>query len=273
MKISDFSKLSNTSTRMLRHYEELGLITVKRSENDNNYRDYSAKELQKVGQIKVLQDLGFSLRMIKEMMEKDSPIELESYFDIQKEQLEEQIKQTLYQQSLLKSVASILEEDKRYLDYHVLLKELPKRQVMSLRQVVSDYSKEQEMWQELYNVFLEQEVTFSEPSLGMSLYHDEAFEDNKIDLEIQSSIVGSYSDTETVTFKTVPEMTVVSTTFHGSFEQMPLVMEALAHWMEVNDLVIDGPMINIYHVTQAQDPNPDNWITESCLVVKPKEVH
>ena len=90
-------------------------------------------------------------------------------------------------------------------------------------------------------------------------------------MEIQSSVVGEYLDTEAITFKTAPKITVASTTFQGSFEQMPLIMEALGRWIEVNHLEIAGPMINIYHVTAAQDPNPDNWLTEACLVVKNKE--
>jgi hypothetical protein len=32
-------------------------------------------------------------------------------------------------------------------------------------------------------------------------------------------------------------------------------------------------MINIFHVTAAVDPNPGNWITEACVLVKEKELN
>lgn len=271
MKINHFSKLSNTSVRMLRHYEKVGLLKVSRSLENNNYRDYSAKDLQRVAQIKTLQELGFSLSIIKEILEKEDVSELDPYFSMQKEYLEEQLKKTEHQQALLHTLSDILVDDQRYLDYHVTLKELPERQVMSLRKTIPNYEQEQMLWNELYQEFLTQNVQFATPPLGISIYHDEAYEEDKIDLEIQSSVVGNYTDTEVVHFKTAPKQTIVSTTFHGDFNQMPIVMEALGQWIEANDLVISGPMINIFHVSYAQDKNPDNWITESCLVVSTKE--
>ncbi|MDT2831325.1 MerR family transcriptional regulator [Vagococcus carniphilus] len=271
MKINHFSKLSNTSVRMLRHYEKIGLLKISRSLENNNYRDYSAKDLQRVAQIKILQELGFSLSIIKEILEKEDISDLDPYFSMQKEYLEEQLKKTEHQQALLHTLSDILVDDQRYLDYHVTLKELPERQVMSLRKTIPNYEQEQMLWNELYQEFLVQNVQFATPPLGLSIYHDEAYEEDKIDLEIQSSIVGNYTDTEAVHFKIAPKQTIVSTTFHGDFNQMPIVMEALGQWIEANDLVISGPMINIFHVSYAQDKNPDNWITESCLVVSTKE--
>lgn len=271
MKINHFSKLSNTSVRMLRHYEKIGLLKISRSLENNNYRDYSAKDLQRVAQIKILQELGFSLSIIKEILEKEDISDLDPYFSMQKEYLEEQLKKTEHQQALLHTLSDILVDDQRYLDYHVTLKELPERQVMSLRKTIPNYEQEQMLWNELYQEFLAQNVQFATPPLGLSIYHDEAFEEDKIDLEIQSNVVGNYTDTEAVHFKTAPKQTIVSTTFHGDFNQMSIVMEALGQWIEANDLVISGPMINIFHVSYAQDKNPDNWITESCLVVSTKE--
>ena len=273
MKINHFSRLSNTSPRMLRHYEKIGLLEVSRSDSTNNYREYSAKELQKVAQIKTLQNLGFSLTTIKTIFETENPKELHAHFEEQKTILEEATKKLITQQTLLNQISDVLVDDTRYLDYNVVQKVIPERQVMSLRRVVTDYAEEGDMWKDLYTEFLAQDVTFSTPPLGLSIYHDEAFEEGNIDIEIQSSIVGDYQNTSDILFKTVPKTQVASVTFNGSFEQMPLIMEALGFWIEANDFTIAGPMINIFHVTASQDENPDNWITEACLVVAPKEAN
>ena len=272
MKISDFSRLSNTSTRMLRHYEKIGLLSVERSDQNNNYRDYSPKQLKTVAQIKTLQELGFSLSNIKEILNSSSPSELTISFNQQKEQLQQALEKIQIQQNLLDSISDVLTDNQDYLNYHVTLKDIPERHVMSLRRVVPNYEAEQYLWQELYQEYLLQEVQFSEPSLGISIYHNESYEEQDIDIEIQSSIVGDYVSTDNVQFKLAPNMMVASTTFQGSFEQMPLVMEALAIWIEANHYEIDGPMINIFHVTAAQEKNPNNWITEACIVIKEKEM-
>ena len=268
MQINDFSKLS--STRMLRHYEKIGLLTIERSE-DNNYRNYAPEKLTKVAQIKSLQAFGFSLSSIKEILNTETKEQLTNYFEQQKEELQLALEKVQTQQALLNSISDSLDEDTRYLDYHVTLKEIPERNVMSLRQVVSTYEKEQDLWQTLYQEFLHQEVIFSNPSLGISLYHNDSYEETDIDIEIQSSIVGDYQNTNDIIFKTVSKLTVAATTFQGNFEQMTLVMEALGFWIEANNLEIAGPMINIFHVTGATEPNPDKWITEACVVVKKKE--
>lgn len=261
MKISDFSKLSNTSTRMLRHYEKMGLLNVERT-NTNNYRDYAPEELKRVANIKFLQALGFSLAAIKEILNAETSEEMSIYFEKQKNELQTALEKVQSQQSLLDSIASTLADNTKHLDYHV-----------SLREVVSTYEEEQTLWQKLYQEFVRQEVIFANPPLGISLYHNDSYEEQDIDIEIQSSIIGNYQDTDEVIFKTVPKMTVATTTFQGDFSQMPLVMEAIGFWLEANKLEIAGPMINIFHVTAAVDPNPDNWITEACVVVKEKELN
>ncbi len=46
LKIGDFSKLSRISIRMLRHYDELGLIVPQSINSNNNYRYYGEEQLQ-----------------------------------------------------------------------------------------------------------------------------------------------------------------------------------------------------------------------------------
>lgn len=67
-KISDFSKKVGLSPRMLRHYESLGLINPSRVGKD--YRSYSEEDLHLVSKIQFFQQLGFSLKEVKEILEK-----------------------------------------------------------------------------------------------------------------------------------------------------------------------------------------------------------
>ena len=164
MKISDFSKLSNTSTRMLRHYEKMGLLNVERT-NTNNYRDYAPEELKRVANIKFLQALGFSLAAIKEILNAETSEEMSIYFEKQKNELQTALEKVQSQQSLLDSIASTLADNTKHLDYYVSLKEIPERQVMSLREVVSTYEEEQTLWQKLYQEFVRQEVIFEIASI------------------------------------------------------------------------------------------------------------
>ena len=68
MTISQVSRQYQISTRMLRHYEKLGMITSARRE-DYAYRVYDGEAVKRVRQIIVLRKLQIPLKKIQEMLE------------------------------------------------------------------------------------------------------------------------------------------------------------------------------------------------------------
>ena len=62
MNLAKVSALTAVSPRMLRYYEELGLIAPKRC--DNNYRSYSEHDIECITKIKILNDAGMNLKAI-----------------------------------------------------------------------------------------------------------------------------------------------------------------------------------------------------------------
>jgi DNA-binding transcriptional MerR regulator len=66
MKIGKLSQLSNVSQRMIRYYEEQGLISPARS--GGNYRNYSEDDVCRLGRIRILQDAGLTLKVIHSLL-------------------------------------------------------------------------------------------------------------------------------------------------------------------------------------------------------------
>ena len=62
MNLAKVAAHTQVSQRMLRYYEELGLIAPKRA--DNNYRDYSDSDIEVIQKIKILNDAGMNLKSI-----------------------------------------------------------------------------------------------------------------------------------------------------------------------------------------------------------------
>ena len=61
LKIGTFSKLSRLSIRMLRRYDELGLLQPVHTDPFTGYRYYREEQLTTAGRIAALRDMGFGL--------------------------------------------------------------------------------------------------------------------------------------------------------------------------------------------------------------------
>lgn len=68
LKIGEFSKLSRVSVRMLRHYDEVGLLAPSEVDSMTGYRYYSERQLITAGRIAALRALGFGLSETRELL-------------------------------------------------------------------------------------------------------------------------------------------------------------------------------------------------------------
>lgn len=272
-KIGDFSKLTNLTVRALHHYEKLELLLPEKIDKFSNYRYYSAKQLEQVNKIKVFQEIGLPLKTIKKMLNDDDMRFLELHYDLRMTEIQEEIDELMKKRAIVKMYQEKIKERSCVEKYNVTLKTVPERNVMAIRKIIPTYEAEHALWNDLHEEFLNQKVKMANPPSGMTIYHDEEYKEKDIEIEVQSNIVGNYLDTDNVQFFTAPEFVMASVIFNGDFDQMSEVTQALASWIEANQYEITGPMINIPHVSPAQDQNSENWVTEAGFIVKKREQH
>ncbi|GGP58452.1 MerR family transcriptional regulator [Saccharothrix coeruleofusca] len=67
MRIGELAQRCGTTTRALRYYESLGLLTARRSANGQ--REYDESDLRLVAQIRSLTDIGFALEDTRPFVE------------------------------------------------------------------------------------------------------------------------------------------------------------------------------------------------------------
>ena len=67
MKIGDVAKACDLSTKTLRYYEEVGLVTAERT--GNGYRLYSAKQVEQLRFISRARALGFGLESCRGLLQ------------------------------------------------------------------------------------------------------------------------------------------------------------------------------------------------------------
>ena len=69
-KVRAFAELAGVTVRALHHYDRLALLRPKR--NRAGYRVYSVRDLERLEQIVALKFLGFPLKQIKSVLDRDS---------------------------------------------------------------------------------------------------------------------------------------------------------------------------------------------------------
>lgn len=77
LRIGDFSRLSRVSIRMLRYYDEMGLLKPDKVDDFTGYRYYKEEQLLVMGKIIALKDMGFGIHAIAEILKSSSPKEIE----------------------------------------------------------------------------------------------------------------------------------------------------------------------------------------------------
>ena len=60
-RIGEFSRIAQVSGRLLRYYDEIGLLSPEFTDPQTGYRYYSAHQLPRLNRILVLKELGLSL--------------------------------------------------------------------------------------------------------------------------------------------------------------------------------------------------------------------
>jgi Cu(I)-responsive transcriptional regulator len=68
MNIGELSRLSGVSTKMIRHYENIGL-TERAHRSQSSYRVYGESDIRTLRFIRSARDLGFAMHQIKALLE------------------------------------------------------------------------------------------------------------------------------------------------------------------------------------------------------------
>jgi len=92
LNIGEFARLGQVSPRMLRHYDETGLLKPSRVDSQTGYRSYEVAQLGRLHRLLALRDLGLSLEQIQPMLDDDPSVEqLRGMLRLRQAQIEREV--------------------------------------------------------------------------------------------------------------------------------------------------------------------------------------
>ena len=260
-KIGEFSKITQVSVRMLRYYDEVGLLKPEEVDKWTGHRMYSVTQIPRLNRILYLRDSGFNISEIALALEMNDCLLLETL-----EQKRFEIMDTIQneQEKLRKIVIAKneIKENKGELHYNICIKAIPEYQVLSLRRIVSTYYSEGELWNELSAFAKEQKIEIS--SHTFSVYHDTEYKEQNVDIELCVPVSKLCKDTAPFCFRIIEPVPVMACTMvYGDFSNIKGAYIAFAEWLQKNSKYrMSNPMRQIVHRGLWNESNPAKYLTE-----------
>jgi DNA-binding transcriptional MerR regulator len=134
LKIGEFAALTRISIRMLRHYDELGLLKPSYVDWESGYRYYTLDQLPRLNRILALKDLGLTLAEIRLLLDDAlSAEEIRGIFKLKQAQLRQHIIDEKARLQRVEQRLYDIEQEGHLPETEIVIKPHADMHVMSLR--------------------------------------------------------------------------------------------------------------------------------------------
>lgn len=249
-KIGDFSRIARVSSRLLRYYDEIGLLKPRHSDPQTGYRFYSANQLGELNRIVVLKDLGFSLEQIAPVLKNEiNAAELRGMLLMRRHDAERALASEAQKLRQIESrIAQIETEGQLGVD-DVLVRVEPGRRLLSLRRVVASFAEARG----LFGLLKDQvRAIYARGHAGqlVAVAHSQDFEADHIDVELGITLGANdapvVSPDSLLSIHELPEARMAICVRVGLPEDAHLVTAKIGRFVEFNGDVLAGPSREVF---------------------------
>ena len=260
-RIGEFSKLTQVSIRMLRYYDEVGLLTPAKVDKWTGHRLYSVEQIPRLNRILYLRDSGLNVGEITLALTMDEQsllaqlnkkrIEIENAIRVEQEKLRK-----------IELAKNEIQDGNGELHYNISVKSIPAYHVLSLRRVVPTYYSEGDLWQELSTFAAAQKVEISGNTF--SIYHDTEYRETNVDIELCASVRKTGMAKVPFCFRMTEAVPYMACTMvYGDFANIKGAYLAFASWLQKNsEYKMATPMRQIVHRGPWNEDDPGKYLIE-----------
>ena len=252
-KIGEFARIAHINARLLRHYDDIGLLKPTYTDPATGYRYYSTRQLSTVNRIVALKELGFSLSQVSRLVHDNiSPAEIRGMLLMQKAQIEQDLLNDMRRLQHVEARLEQLEYEGELFDlYDVVIKPVPASPFLSVRTIVPNFDGAiglfRQVHHELPNVVGREGLGYM-VALTYTLNYDP---NDDIDIEIGyllNDVANRYptkfSDMPLIQ-RTLPAEKTMATIIQDGGEEVT-VSAALGTWLEINGYQFAGVWREVY---------------------------
>jgi DNA-binding transcriptional MerR regulator len=261
-RIGEFSKLTQVSIRMLRHYDETGVLKPAETDKFTNYRLYTAEQIPTLNKIVFLRDLGFTVAEIAVALDQWSDEYIANQLEKKRTDIERAIQAEQDKLSKIELAKADIHRKKIAINYSVSIKSIPSYQVFSLRRVVPDYYAEGQLWKEMSAYADANGIPVSSDTF--TIYHDLDYREKDVDIEVCAPVARLGDNANGFVYRNTDPVPIMACTMvYGPFENIAGAFLAFAGWLQEHNIYrMAGQSRQIVHRGPWNEDSPDKYLTE-----------
>ena len=231
-RIGEFSKLSRTTIKALRYYDEIGLLKPEKTDDFTSYRFYTTDQLVKLHKIQSLRQMGISIEAIKLIMSGKS---VGAILEQRKAELIDEITNVQGQLSRIEFILSG-EEEMKEMNYQAAIKEVPACNVYSRKMKLTCYADYNSAIPETGEKVMKKypELECSTPGYCFIRYLDGEYREKDISIEFCEAVTKLMPDFDDIKFFEIPAATVVSVFHKGAYDGLSKAYAFAFDWVKNN---------------------------------------
>jgi DNA-binding transcriptional MerR regulator len=245
-KIGEFAQFTRVSVKMLRHYDDLGLLKPARVDPDSGYRYYSADQLPRLNRIIALKDLGFTLPQIRQLLdERLSADELRGMLRLKQAEVEQQMVTEQQRLARIDTRLRLIEQELAGPSYEVVVRPLESCLIASIRRRIDDDASLPALFEELEAYVARYRARAAAPPL--TIYHPASEEGESLDVEAAVPVNAPLPTVGLVVVRALEGVLTAACVVHtGSYETLDHAATTLLRWIEVHAYQVAGSMREVY---------------------------
>ncbi|MEU8179571.1 MerR family transcriptional regulator [Micromonospora sp. NPDC049044] len=268
--IGDFARLGRVSVRMLRHYDNVGLLRPAAVDPHTGYRFYRADQLRRLNRVIALKDLGLTLEQVRVIVDDAvDVVELRGMLRLRRTQLEEQLAADAARLAAVEARLRMIESEGTMTTQDVVLKEVPQVRLAELTAVAPSYQGQDigpvigPLYPELFRRLAAAGITPTGPAIA---WYEPAAPGDGDAVLVHAGVTVAASTVPDVEVRDLPALGSAATiVHHGAMADVEQSMQVLARWIDDNGYRADGFAREVYLDYCADEP--EKGVTEMQLAV------
>jgi DNA-binding transcriptional MerR regulator len=271
-RIGEFSLIAQVSGRLLRYYDEIGLLSPEYTDPQTGYRYYSAGQLPRLNRILVLKELGVGLDQIARLLNQDtSSEEIRGMLLLRKAQITQAMQDDLAQLRLIEARLDQIDAFGQSPILDVVVKAIPPQRYLALREVFPDVASVRRLVERLTALV---PPKMPAGSLGQIAFvvHSPMFDPDALDFEVGYLLTGKapaavqLSEERVLTVRDLPAVETMATLAHtGRINDIHRSYGLLGTWVEQQHWQIVGQGRQV--LLQLPQRDQDDAVSELQLPV------